>query len=139
MILHLLDVPPLDDSFYLRNMTPKERKKHEKEMRKAEKKRKKEYKKMLKARRKAEKKHAKQEPSQVIAPFNSYKTGEMVNLKTAVNNVKTSSRDISSEGMKYEASASSLLLSSILIVGAAIFICISGALAYRKNTEHTDN
>lgn len=136
MILNFLDLIPIDDSYYVRyNMTPKERKKYDKAQRKAEKKAAKARKKAEKARKKAEKKKAKQQSAQTIAPFKSFNNDNAVNLQAQAN-VTTSSRDMSSAGMKYEASASSMLLSSILIVGAALFLCISGAIAYRKNAEN---
>lgn len=102
-------------------MTPKERNKFFKELNKQKEK-------------EAKEKQAKEkQTSQVATPFSSVKTTD-VDLSQS-NQTVTTARTLSTAGMGYDQGSSTPLLSSILIVSAALFLCISGALAYRKNNK----
>ena len=155
MTLQLLDVPPIRDDYYrevrqlrqenqtlrqvldnqsvrisqlekqleeISNMTPKQRNKYFKELRKQKEK-------------EAKEKQSKEGlTSQVATPFSTVKSGADVDLSHSGQSV-TTARSLSTAGLGYEQGSSSMLLSSILIVSVALFMCISGALAYRKKNK----
>lgn len=95
-------------------MTPKQRNKYFKELKKQR-----------------EKEAKEKQTSQVATPFSTLKSDNNIDLSQS-QQAETTVHTLSTAGMGYDQGSSSTLLSSIMIVSAAIFLCISGAMAYRR-------
>lgn len=123
-------------------LSPKEKKLMEKAERMAEKARKKAEKaqrkareKAEKARKKAEKKAKKQSTSSTYSPFS---TKDNVNELSTQQGQTFTTQPVFKAGFGFDTDNSSMLLSSIMIVGAALLVCLSGALIYRNKTNKQD-
>ena len=81
---------------------------------------------------------AKQEDQQtgenVAAPFSSLTSEDNIDLSHS-NQATTTEHTVAAAGFGYDGGASSNLLSSIVIVGVSICLCVLGAVAYRKHNK----
>ena len=84
---------------------------------------------------KAEKKAKKQSTSSTYSPFS---TKDNVNELSTQQGQTFTTQPVSKAGFGFDTDNSSMLLSSIMIVGAALLVCLSGALIYRNKTNKQD-
>jgi len=150
MTLHLLDLLPVDDSYYLKKEVQELRKENQ-TLRSALQAKDdqiatmqsqldmfynmtpSEFKKFYKEKQKA-KSTSYNEESNEAAPFSALTSENAIDLSSS-NQSSTTEHMVSVAGMGYDGGTSSSLASSILVVGASLLICFLGVIAYRKHEK----